>query len=71
MIYPIRSLRFHQDMARAKARLSARLRVLYLQRINHKKYPKQPVKKGLKHVSFKGVTTVCEYEQEVGQTRLL
>lgn len=51
--------------------MSARLRVLYLQRINRKKYPKQPVKKGLKHVSFKGVTMVCEYEQEVGQTRLL
>ena len=52
-------------MVQAKVRLAARLKVLYLQRINHKKYPKQPARTAKKHVSFSEKTQICRYDPEV------
>ena len=65
MIYPTRSQRLHLAIERAKLRLVAVKKLRFLQRINKKKYPRQPNKCALRHVSFTGHTKIVQYDNTV------
>ena len=67
MIYPTRSRRLRLSIERAKERLAAVKKQRFLQRINKKKYPRQPNKYALRHISFTGHTKIVHYDNTVSE----
>lgn len=65
MIYPVRSIRRRQQREKALVRLLTKYKILYLARINQKRYPKQPRSDNKNRVTFSGKTTVCRYDANV------
>ena len=65
MLYPLRINRHKQQRVKAVVRLLQRNKMLHLERINQKKYPKQPKKGNDKHIQFSGKTVICRYDPKV------
>lgn len=66
MFYPIRWVRRQRSLVLAKERLHQRHRLVYLKRINHRKYPKQPASPVKGKVRFTSQSEICHYNVKVG-----
>lgn len=65
MFFPIRWVRQQRSLVLAKQRLHQKHRLVYLKRINRRKYPKQPTIPTKGKVRFTSQSEICHYNVKV------